>query len=278
MLIAVQIIAALALLAYIVIIPLSLISPKLTIPWRKTPTRKWALGFYTISTLCVFLLTGLAGTRLEEAEKAEALARMTPEQRAVIEQAAADAARAKEEADRIAKAESDRIKAEAEATRKAEADARAAAEAERRRIAAEKAAAEEADRRERASQEREAAEAVRRAEEVNRDRYQDRVCAVAIAMQFHQDPRIMTVKRFDDITRVSYRRPSDNSFWDTACRLEGNRVMWASVENNSIRRWRIHPADEILTWEIKNDRFVITLKPGPQGGSGSPVSKDYAMR
>lgn len=75
---------------------------------------------------------------------------------------------------------------------------------------------------------------------------QSAVCRAAIGSVMGRDPKIMSAQAAGDVVTVSYRRPSDGSVWSYRCRLEGNRIIWASAEG----RWRNHPEDGFLTYEM----------------------------
>ncbi|QRM34940.1 hypothetical protein [Microvirga sp. VF16] len=72
------------------------------------------------------------------------------------------------------------------------------------------------------------------------------VCRAAVGSVTGRDPSIMMARPDGDVTHVSYSRPSDGSVWSYRCRLEGNRVIWASAEG----RWRTHPDNGVLTYEM----------------------------
>lgn len=58
-----------------------------------------------------------------------------------------------------------------------------------------------------------------------------RICKEGIAELFQQPTAIMKAEPIaGGITRVSYRRPSDNTLWKNDCRLEGNRIVWRAFD------------------------------------------------
>jgi hypothetical protein len=72
------------------------------------------------------------------------------------------------------------------------------------------------------------------------------ICRTAIASITGRDPTIMRVTRTDgDILFLSYVRPIDNFVWDYRCKIEGNRVIWASEPG----RWREDPKDDKVFFE-----------------------------
>jgi hypothetical protein len=48
-----------------------------------------------------------------------------------------------------------------------------------------------------------------------------------------------------DVLFLTYVRPIDNFVWTYRCRIEGNRVVWASEPG----RWRDDPKDEKVLFE-----------------------------
>lgn len=62
-----------------------------------------------------------------------------------------------------------------------------------------------------------------------------------------RDPKLVRVTRdAGDVLFLSYVRPIDNFVWDYRCRIEGNRVIWASEPG----RWRENPKDDKVFFEI----------------------------
>lgn len=73
------------------------------------------------------------------------------------------------------------------------------------------------------------------------------ICRTAIAAVMGRDPKIGRVTRTDgDVLFLSYVRPIDNFVWDYRCRIEGNRVIWASEPG----RWREGPKDDKVFFEV----------------------------
>ena len=73
------------------------------------------------------------------------------------------------------------------------------------------------------------------------------ICRTAIASIMGRDPKLMQVTRTDgDILFLTYVRAMDNFVWTYRCRLEGNRVVWASEPG----RWRDDPKDDEVLFEI----------------------------
>jgi hypothetical protein len=73
------------------------------------------------------------------------------------------------------------------------------------------------------------------------------ICRAAIGSLMDRDPKVFRVTRTDgDILFLSYVRPLDNFDWTYRCRINGNRVIWASEPG----RWREDPRDDKVSFEI----------------------------
>jgi hypothetical protein len=73
------------------------------------------------------------------------------------------------------------------------------------------------------------------------------VCRTAIAAIMDRDPRAMKVtKNAGDVLILTYDRPVDNFIWTYRCRIQGNRVVWASEPG----RWRDGPKDDQILFEV----------------------------
>lgn len=91
------------------------------------------------------------------------------------------------------------------------------------------------------------------------------VCKAAIAAIMGRDPATIKATRgVDGVVETSYVRPGDGTRWSQRCRLEGDKVVWASDTG----RWRDSPADEVITFSVGPDRSV-TIKQTYQDGSAS---------
>jgi hypothetical protein len=73
------------------------------------------------------------------------------------------------------------------------------------------------------------------------------ICRTAIASIMGRDPKMMQVTlTTGDVLFLTYVRPIDNFVWNYRCRIEGNRVLWASESG----RWRDDPKDEKVFFEV----------------------------
>jgi hypothetical protein len=62
-----------------------------------------------------------------------------------------------------------------------------------------------------------------------------------------RDPKMMQVTRTaGNVVFLTYVRPIDNFVWNYRCRIEGNRILWASEPG----RWRDDPKDEKVFFEV----------------------------
>ncbi|MDH3263527.1 MAG: hypothetical protein OEM24_05975 [Paracoccaceae bacterium] len=86
------------------------------------------------------------------------------------------------------------------------------------------------------------------------------LCRAAIAEMMGHDFSIVSgVARRDGNIGTRYVRPSDGSTWQNACRLESNRVVWASMDQSgTIGHWRTSPADEVITYALTTEGVMIT--------------------
>jgi hypothetical protein len=73
------------------------------------------------------------------------------------------------------------------------------------------------------------------------------ICRAAIGSLMDRDPKLFRVTRTDgDILFLSYVRPIDNFDWTYRCKIQGNRVIWASEPG----RWREDPKDDKVSFGI----------------------------
>ena len=73
------------------------------------------------------------------------------------------------------------------------------------------------------------------------------ICRTAIASIMGRDPKLMQVTRtVGDVLFLTYVRPMDNFVWTYRCRIDGNRVVWATEPG----RWREDPKDEEVFFEV----------------------------
>jgi hypothetical protein len=98
------------------------------------------------------------------------------------------------------------------------------------------------------------------------------ICRAAIGSLMDRDPKVFRVTRTDgDILFLSYVRPIDNFDWTYRCKIQGNRVIWASEPG----RWREDPKDDKVSFEIvaggKQLRIINDR------GDGSPTKELFDL-
>jgi hypothetical protein len=90
------------------------------------------------------------------------------------------------------------------------------------------------------------------------------ICRTAIGSVMGRDPKVVVVTRIDgEILYLSYVRPIDNFVWDYRCRIEGNRVIWASEPG----RWREGPKDDVVLFEVIGDGNQLRIIENHRDGS-----------
>lgn len=81
-----------------------------------------------------------------------------------------------------------------------------------------------------------------------------------------RDPKTIRVTRIDgEILFLSYVRPIDNFIWDYRCKIEGNRVIWASEPG----RWRESPKDGKVFFEVVGDGKQLRIMEDHGDGSAT---------
>jgi hypothetical protein len=73
------------------------------------------------------------------------------------------------------------------------------------------------------------------------------ICRTAIASIMGRDPKMMQITlTVGDVLFLTYARPMDNFVWTYRCRIEDNRVVWATEPG----RWRDDPKDKKVFFEV----------------------------
>jgi hypothetical protein len=81
------------------------------------------------------------------------------------------------------------------------------------------------------------------------------VCKAAIAAIMGRDPSIISIdNRREGVINLSYIRKDDNTRWAYRCKVDGNRVIWATDTG----RWRTHRMDEKITFTSDASGITIT--------------------
>jgi hypothetical protein len=97
---------------------------------------------------------------------------------------------------------------------------------------------------------------------------QQQICRATIGAVMGRDPRIIKVSSVDlGIIHVSYLRPDDGTLWEQRCRIDGQKVVWATKSG----RWREDPMDEVITYTATGALLTINQK----FADGSTSTKSY---
>jgi hypothetical protein len=100
------------------------------------------------------------------------------------------------------------------------------------------------------------------------------ICRTAIASITGRDPKIMQVTRADgDVLFLTYVRAMDNFVWTYRCRVEGNRVVWASEPG----RWRDGPKDDEILFEFVDAGKQLRIIENHRDGSSTRQVFDRDM-
>lgn len=86
------------------------------------------------------------------------------------------------------------------------------------------------------------------------------VCKAAVAQMFGHSPSIMKATG-DELIRVTYRRPDDGKSFTNECKLEGDRIVWRSVDATpgaGLGPWRTRDGDDDLRFQVDGKRVKIT--------------------
>jgi hypothetical protein len=92
------------------------------------------------------------------------------------------------------------------------------------------------------------------------------ICRTAIASIMGRDPKLVRVTRTtSDVLFLSYVRPIDNFVWAYRCKIQGNRVIWASDPG----RWREDPKDDKVFFEIVGGGKQLRIIENHRDGSAT---------
>ena len=80
------------------------------------------------------------------------------------------------------------------------------------------------------------------------------ICKAAVGAIMGRDPKIIAVTKNEaGVFYLHYIRADDGSKWAYRCKLEGNKIIWASDTG----RWRNDPMDERITYDINGENLAI---------------------
>lgn len=100
------------------------------------------------------------------------------------------------------------------------------------------------------------------------------ICRTAIGSIAGRDPKSFQITRAaDGVLFLTYVRPVDNFVWTYRCRIEGDRVVWASEPG----RWREDPEDDKIFFEIVGAGAQLRIIENHADGSSTKVLFDRDM-
>jgi hypothetical protein len=91
------------------------------------------------------------------------------------------------------------------------------------------------------------------------------VCKSTIGAVMGRDPATISVINSEDEMTVGYARPSDGSIWRYRCKINGNRVIWATETG----RWRDDPQDGRITFDALESATKIRITENHTDGSST---------
>nr|WP_306561163.1 hypothetical protein [Proteus terrae] len=101
------------------------------------------------------------------------------------------------------------------------------------------------------------------------------VCKASAATMFGRDHKIMQLDTIENgIAYVHYIRSVDNSRWAIKCKLNGEKVIWASNNADSSGRWRDDPLDSIVKYSVNGGDITIS----EIYSDGSKTEKTYPIK
>ena len=100
------------------------------------------------------------------------------------------------------------------------------------------------------------------------------ICRTAIASITGRDPKIMQVNRtVGNVLFLTYVRPIDNFVWDYRCKIQDNRVVWASEPG----RWRDGPKDHKVFFDVVGGGKQLRITDDHGDGSATKELFDRDM-
>lgn len=95
-----------------------------------------------------------------------------------------------------------------------------------------------------------------------------KICKAGIAAMMFKSPKIIKVDSVKaGVAHLWYIREDDQTKWSYRCKLEGDRIIWASANPDSTGRWRDHPLDEKIFY--KNSKKEVTIMQKYSDGSST---------
>jgi hypothetical protein len=105
------------------------------------------------------------------------------------------------------------------------------------------------------------------------------VCRATLAALNGHDLSIMRVSsNTGDLVQVRYARPSDGKLWINECRVEGDQVIWRTVDafgaGSGVGRWHnVASVDDFITYKLDERGVGITTR----SPDGSISTETYAI-
>ena len=94
------------------------------------------------------------------------------------------------------------------------------------------------------------------------------ICIATIASTMGRDPLIIKIDSFKgNVTYLSYVRQGDGKKWAYRCKVDDNKVVWASDTG----RWRDGQYDSIITFSVNGNKINVFEK----YDDGSGETKTY---
>ena len=97
------------------------------------------------------------------------------------------------------------------------------------------------------------------------------ICKAGMGTIMGRNPGTMrATKSSNGVVRISYVRPDDGKKFSYKCKIQGNRIVWGSIDG----RWRVRPADSKVTYVIEGDQINVT----DDYGDGSATRKQFSRK
>lgn len=99
----------------------------------------------------------------------------------------------------------------------------------------------------------------------------EQICKATIAQIMGRNPLIINTKKTaGGVVHLSYIRENDGTRWANRCKVEGNKIIWASETG----RWRTHELDPKLTYHVSESVLHIV----EVYGDGSSTKGKFTMK
>lgn len=108
------------------------------------------------------------------------------------------------------------------------------------------------------------------------------LCKAAISAQFSKPIKIIKTSKTGVINELYYIRPDDGKKWRYACQLDGENIVWATIDidgtgSNDIGRWRNNYSggDAKITYEVNPTNKNLSIHMVYSDGSGTTSDFKY---